>query len=86
MYKAIHYLDKPFEKMPIINFFDTIILQRNLLLLFYFTVIVQDTSIKSIPNASCSNSEFFKVQYLKKKNPKSWTQSNIRKQMEACDW
>lgn len=32
MYKAIHYLDKPFEKMPIINFFDTIILQRN----FYY--------------------------------------------------
>lgn len=28
---------------------------------------MQDTSIKCIPNASCSNSEFFEVQYLKKK-------------------
>lgn len=36
MYKAIHYLDKPFEKMSIINFFETIILQRN----FFFIIII----------------------------------------------
>lgn len=36
MYKAIHYLDKPFEKMPIINFFDTIILQRNFIIIILF--------------------------------------------------